>query len=369
LSSPLKPKITGLRPCPHGGIDYLELERLKISPESVIDFSVNSNPFGPPPAVTKALAEVAIDRYPDSEAIELRRALATKLGVTTNNILVGNGSIELVRLVALAYLEKGDLVLIPQPTFGEYEVACRLAGARLLKPWAEREVNFRIRVAGLIHLIRQHQPKAIFLSNPNNPTGQYLSKEEVEELIDTAKDSLVVIDEAYINFVDDGWCSINLIKKGNLLLLRSMTKDYALAGLRLGYVVAEESIISSLRQVQSPWSVNVVAQRAGLLALKEERYFEACRNGICEARNFLVTGLTSLGLHPLPSQCNFFLLEVGGAKQFRQALLEKGILVRDCTSFGLPEYIRLAVQTLPRCQRLITVIKECGILYKCWLRH
>lgn len=369
MSLPLRPKTGELEPCPHGGIDYLELEKLEISPESVIDFSVNSNPFGPPPAVTKALAEVAIDRYPDSEATELRRALAAKLGVTTGNILVGNGSIELVRLAALAYLDKGVLVIVPQPTFGEYEVACRLVGARLLKPWAETEANFQIRVSDIVGLIKRHRPEAVFLGNPNNPTGQYLSREEVEEVVKAASGSLVVVDEAYINFVDNSWSSLDLIRKANVVLLRSLTKDYALAGLRLGYAVAEESIISSLRRIQSPWSVNVVAQRAGLLAIKEEGYLEECRDRLREARNFLVAELTSLGLHPLPSQCNFFLLEVGEAKQFRRALLEKGILVRDCTSFGLPEYIRLAVQTLPRCQRLITAIKETGVLHKCRLRH
>jgi len=365
---PIRPRIDGLEPYPHGGIDHLELERLGIPPESVIDFSVNSNPFGPLLAVTQALAEVSIDRYPDSEATELRRALAAKLGVDTASILVGSGSIELLRLVALTYLGKGDLVIIPQPTFGEYEVACRLVGARLLKPWTEREADFRMKTSDLVKLIKTNLPRAIFLGNPNNPTGQYLSREEVADIVEAAAESLVVIDEAYINFVNDAWSSLGLIKRGNVVLLRSMTKDYALSGLRLGYVIAQKSIISDLRRVQPPWSVNVVAQKAGLLAIKEDGYLENCRAKLREARSFLVTELVSLGLSPLPSQANFFLVEVGNAKQFRQTLLERRILVRDCASFGLPEYIRLAVRTLPECQQLITAIKESGVLDRCRLK-
>lgn len=365
MSLPIRPRIDGLEPYPHGGINYLELERLGIQPESIIDFSVNSNPFGPLPSVTQALAGVSIDRYPDSEATELRRALAVKLGVDTANILVGSGSVELLRLLALSYLGREELVIIPQPTFGEYEVACRLVSARLLKPWAEREANFRMKTSDLVKLIRTHLPKAIFLGNPNNPTGQYLSREEVTDIVKAASESLVVIDEAYINFVNDAWSSLGLIKKGNVVLLRSMTKDYALSGLRLGYAVADKPIISDLRRVQPPWSVNAVAQKAGLLAVKEDGYLEECRAKLQEARNFLVTELISLGLFPLPSQTNFFLVEVGDAKQFRQTLLERRILVRDCASFGLPKYIRLAVRTLPQCQQLIAAIKESGVLNRC----
>jgi len=136
----------------------------------------------------------------------------------------------------------------------------------------------------------------------------------------------------------------------------------------LGYVIAQKSIISDLRRVQPPWSVNVVAQKAGLLAIKEDGYLENCRAKLREARSFLVTELVSLGLSPLPSQANFFLVEVGNAKQFRQTLLERRILVRDCASFGLPEYIRLAVRTLPECQQLITAIKESGVLDRCRLK-
>lgn len=360
-----KPNLTQLRPCPHGGIDYSEVKEIGVPPEAIIDFSVNTNPFGPPPEIKQALTEIAIDGYPDSEARELKQGLATKLGVTSDNILVANGSIELVRLLALAYLSQEDWVIIPQPTFGEYEIACRLTGSRLLMPWAEKRGNFQIKMADIVDLAKKHQPKAIFLCNPNNPTGQYFRRGKIEEIINVAKDCLIVIDEAYINFVDDSWSSVDLIKKGNLVLLRSLTKDYALAGLRLGYAIADESIISVLRRLQPPWNINIVAQKAGLIALRANGYLRECQANLRQNKDFLITELVALGLSPLPSQANFFLVEVGDARQFRHTLLGRGILVRDCTSFGLPDYIRLAVRTLPECQKLIVTIKESQVLQKC----
>ena len=171
----------------------------------------------------------------------------------------------------------------------------------------------------------------------------------------------MVIDEAYIAFTEDMWTSTDLVNSGNLVILRSMTKDYALAGLRLGYAISAEPIISVLKRVRPPWNVSAVAQKAGINALSADDYLAECKSRIREARQFLVEGLTNLGLPPLPSQTNFFLVEIGAAAELRQALLRKGILVRDGTSFGLPDYIRLAPRTLPECRQLITAIKEIGV--------
>ena len=154
---------------------------------------------------------------------------------------------------------------------------------------------------------------------------------------------------------------MDLVSYGNLVILRSMTKDYALAGLRLGYAIATEPIISVLKRVRPPWNVNAAAQKAGIAALNADGYIEECGSKIQEAKKFLVEELTLLGLSPLPSQTNFFLVEVDNVVEFRQALLQKGILVRDCASFGLPAYIRLAPRTLPECQRLIAAIKHIGV--------
>ncbi|MFC1870463.1 pyridoxal phosphate-dependent aminotransferase [Chloroflexota bacterium] len=353
-----KPAVEKIAPGIHGGIDYSELRQLGISPESVLDFSVNTNPFGPPPGVAEALRSASIERYPDSEAAELKEMLAGKLNISPDNLLIGSGSTELIRLVAIAYFGAEDLVLIPQPIYGEYEVACQLVGAQVLKQPVPEETNFKLNVAETVDLIRRRQPRGIFLCHPNNPTGQYLSWEAVSKILAAASNCLVILDEAYISFTENAWTPLDLIGGGNLVILRSMTKDYALAGLRLGYAVAAGPIISVLKRVRPPWNVSSVAQKAGIAALAADAYLMECEKKIREAKEFLMRELMSLGFSPLPSPTNFFLVKVGHAVRFRQALLQKGILVRDCASFGLPDYVRLSPRTMPECRRLIAAVKE-----------
>jgi histidinol-phosphate aminotransferase len=356
-----KPYIEELVPALHGGIDYEELKNLGIAPEKVLDFSVCTNPFGPPPGIAEAISEAPIDRYPDGEAIELNLLLANELGLKSDNIIIGSGSTELIRLAASVYLGSGDSVLIPQPTYAEYETACQLVGARVIRLPIYPDSDFRLNTSELVAMIGKYHPRLIFICNPNNPTGQYLNEEEIRQILSAAQKSLVVLDEAYIRFTDNPWNSVSLIGQNNLVILRSMTKDYALAGLRLGYAIAAGPIISVLKKVKPPWNVNAPAQVAGIYALQSSDYIETCCMKIKEAKKFLVEELIKLGLMPLPSRANYFLVKVGEASAIRESLLRKGILVRDCTSFGLPEYIRLAPRALPECRHLITALIEIEV--------
>lgn len=352
-----RPEVENLEICPHGGLNHAELRTMGLAPDEVLDFSVCSNPFPPPLGVREILNTVAINRYPDSEATEFRQRLSERLAIARDNILAGSGAVELIRLIALAYFRRGDSVLILEPTFGEYEVACRIAGAEVLKQWVSLDESSTPRIEKTVNLIRQHHPRGIFICNPNNPVGQYLSQQEIEMILDTLRDGLLILDEAYIAFMDESWSSIDLISRGNVVVVRSMTKDYALAGLRLGYAIANQEIISALRRVCPPWNVNVVAQKAGVIALDDKGYLERCRREIKQAKQFLTGELCRIGFTPVPSKVNFFLVRVGDARQFRIALLKHGILVRDCSSFGLPEYIRIATRTMSECQKLITTIQ------------
>jgi histidinol-phosphate aminotransferase len=357
-----RPAINKVTACAHGGIDYAELKRLGIPPETILDFSVSCNPFGPPPGISEISVNTSVECYPDSEAGELKQALAAKLNISQDKLIIGSGSTELIRLIATAYFEPNDPVLITQPTYGEYEVACQLAGTRILKQPVLKEPDFQPDVPETIKLIPKYRPKGVFLCNPNNPTGQYMSKVQVESIMSSMRKGLLILDEAYVAFTENSWPSQDMIDLGNLVILRSMTKDYALAGLRLGYAIAAEPIIAVLKRVRPPWNVNALAQKAGILALNADSYLKECTSKIREARDFLINELELLGVATLPSQTNFFLVKVGNATTFRQALLKKGILVRDCTSFGLPQYIRLAPRTLPECQKLVEAIKEVGVL-------
>ncbi|MEW6141792.1 MAG: histidinol-phosphate transaminase [Chloroflexota bacterium] len=357
-----KPYIGKLVAGVHGGIDYAELEKLGVEPDKVVDFSVCTNPFVPPPYARKALQHAKLECYPDSRSTVLRRALAAYSGVEEGNVLVSSGSTDLIRMAALAYTGPGDTVVIPQPAYGDYEIACRLSGASVVDRPRAGGNDLQLDLPEIVSVLKRRQPRLLFLCNPNNPTGQYFSRQDVESVLGASLETLVVLDEAYASFVAERWSSEALLDRRNLLVVRSMTKDYALAGLRLGYALAHQPIIHVLERVQSPWSVSSAAQSAGLAALEAAGYLEKCRRRIKKAKGFLIRELKLLGLRPLPSAANFFLVRVGNATQFRRGLLRCGFLVRDCASFGLPEYIRLGVRTVPECRKLIEAIKSSGVL-------
>ncbi|MFB0567275.1 MAG: histidinol-phosphate transaminase [Candidatus Bathyarchaeia archaeon] len=352
-----RPEIESLVPSPHGGLNQAELKALGITPDEVLDFSVCSNPFPPPAEVRKAFDNIIVNRHPDSEATEFRECLSGKLGVSPDNILAGSGAVELIRLIALTYFGSRDSVLILEPTFGEYRVGCQIVGAEVVGQWGREEESYAHRIEETVDLIKRSQPRGIFICNPNNPTGRYLGRQEIEVVLDACRDTFLILDEAYISFVDESWSSLDLVNRGNLVIVRSMTKDYALGGLRLGYAIADKEIINALHLVRPPWNVNAVAQRAGIIALNHANYLERSKIEIGKAKQFLISELSRLDFSPIPSETNFFLVKVKNTKGFRTALLKQGLLVRDCTSFGLPEYVRIAARTIPECQSLIEAIE------------
>jgi histidinol-phosphate aminotransferase len=352
--------ISGLPPAIHGSIDYREINSLGISPDTIIDFSVNCNPYGPPPEIEQCIGKIHVERYPDTDSTELIHALSDALNTPAEQIIIGSGTTELIRLIVLAYFNSGDPVLIPQPTYSEYETSCRIVNARVINQPSANLQDMRISTGKIIEAIHEYNPAGIFLCNPNNPTGQYFSKSEFVEILSMAGDSLIVLDEAYIAFTENIWSSLDLINQGNLIILRSMTKDYALAGLRIGYAVSNKHTINALKRIKPPWNVNSVAQKAAVLALNVRSYVEECALKINEAKDYLIQELTALGFTVIPTQTNFFLVRTGNAAKFRSSLLKKRILVRDCASFGLPEYIRIAPRTTDECRLFIKAIKDCG---------
>ena len=358
----LRPKreIARLQKCHHGGINYAEIEALGINPDEILDFSVCTNPFMPPPGTMASLDNIAVERYPDSEATELRQALAQRLGVPRENILIGNGTTELIRLIAMTYFKREDPVLLLEPTYGEYEIAGQIAGTGLLKLRGKEEDSFSPKIAEVAASIKKYQTRGVFICNPNNPTGKYLSRHDIETVLDAGDDCLLVLDEAYIGFVEESWNPVDLTGRDNVIILRSMTKEYGIPGLRLGYAVAHREIIDSLRRVCPPWNVNIIAQKVGTAVLEKKEYLEQSKLEIRESKQFLVDELSRLGFTVLPSDANYFLMKAGNAREFRKALLKHGMLVRDGTSFGLPKYARIAPRTLPECRKLVAAIS--GIL-------
>lgn len=339
----------------HGALDYTELQRRQLAPDAVIDFSENSNPFGPAPGVRAALAAVDPARYPDRECLALRRALAEQTGAAPADIVVGNGAAELLWLVAFAFLERGDRVLILGPTFGEYARMAGLMGATVVAWRAEAAADFAVDPAAVAQRIDTVQPKLIFLCNPNNPTGTVIDPAVIAAWATAQPQLLFVVDEAYLAFVP-GLRSLYTWRLPNVLIVRSLTKEYALAGLRLGYAVGPAALVAGLAQARVPWSVNAAAQAAGLTALADWKHLQSTLAALRVAKAEFVVGLNALGLAPLPSQTHYFLLNVGDGTQFRQQLFNHGLLVRDCASFGLPAYVRIATHKPVENQKLLACL-------------
>lgn len=353
-----KPEVRDIPQVEHGAVSDEELTAAGLLHSQVADFSVNTNPLGPSPRALSALRLLDISRYPEPGSPALRTAIAKRFGLRPENVIVGNGSVELIWLAAMAYLSPGDAVLILGPTFGEYERAARIVGAAVTELRAEAEREFQPDLEAAQEQLRAQRPRLCFICNPNNPTGVYLRTNELEPLFLEHRDTLFVVDEAYLSFVEGPDSLVPLLREGNLLLLRSMTKDYGLAGVRVGYGLAAPEIINALERVQPPWSVNRAAQIAALASLEDEEHVRWGQETVQRAKAYLVQELTALGLKVYPSAANFLLVDVGNAKELRTALLKKGIVVRDCTSFGLPSMVRLGVRPLNRCRMLITALKE-----------
>jgi L-threonine-O-3-phosphate decarboxylase len=339
----------------HGGIRPADLRALGLNPADVLDFSASISPLGPPEGLWEALRRVDLTAYPDPECLELREALSQHCGVSMDHLLVGNGSTELIHLLARAYLSPGDSALLLTPTYGEYAGACRLAGASALNLDARREAGFAWDLDQAGRIIGSQRPRLVFLCNPNNPTGVYLAPEAVEYLAGVIGQvgGLLVVDEAYRSFVNQPWDSLALLPRRNVVLLRSMTKDYALTGLRLGYCLASPEVTARLARYQPDWSVNGLAQVAGLVALQDATYLPRAREAVQQAKNYLTTQLAALGFTVYPSAANFLVVPVGDAAAWRERLMRRGLFLRDCASFGLPDCLRLGIRSLPDCQRLV----------------
>ncbi|HEY9595192.1 MAG TPA: histidinol-phosphate transaminase, partial [Spirochaetia bacterium] len=307
----------------------------------MVDFSVNSNPFGPSPRVRRAIAEIDVAAYPDRACTRLRGALADANGVSVESVLVANGSAELVWLVAQAVVTPRDLVMIAGPTFGEYARAAGALGAEVREVRAG-EPDFAVPVSEILRSVTRHRPRLLFLCNPNNPTGRALGAKEVSEILDACGgDTLLVLDEAYRTFV--GAAPFAPPPGGCCVVLRSMTKDFAIAGLRLGYALGDPELLRRMERFQPAWSVNSAAQAAGAAALDDTAYYRETLTRLRVLSGELFHALRGLGVRLAPSDTHFAIARFDTpARLVRQLLLRRGIQVRDCASFGLPFHVRIA---------------------------
>jgi threonine-phosphate decarboxylase len=343
---------SGMSACTHGGMYSVDHKLVKV------DCSSSVNPLGTPPGALKAIvkhAEELSARYPDPECTELRKSLAQYLEIDPSWIVVGNGAVEIIYWFAQAFARK--TVVIPAPTFCEYELASQKAGATVrFVPMRQ----FKLDSDSIISEARGAD--ALYLCNPNNPTG-LLATREIERIITNVdKRTLVLLDECFIELVERTDKNSLVAKLGefeNLIILRSLTKSFGLAGLRVGYACCKPSSIEKLKMYRIPWNVNGLAQAAGIAALSDSRYLAHAKKTISRERKFVIDGLSrTKSLVPIDSDANYFMLNLKDrdSTTFRDELLRKtGVLVRDCSTFtGMDRHhVRIAVKTRTENLRLV----------------
>ncbi len=348
----------------HGGDVYHLARSLGVQVKDLLDFSANINPLGFPPGLKPALlgALEGICHYPDRRCWELRRDLAVYHGLSPEQILVGNGSTELIFLLARALAPAKGLIVAP--AFSEYEAALQVAGVPVEFHLTGEADNFTLGHGAL-------DPRGadlVFLANPASPSGALLSPEHLIEIISAldAAGVYVVLDEAFVDFVEEASLKAELFRFPRLVILRSFTKFFGIPGVRLGYALAGQELIGRLTAAQEPWSVGTLAQAIGRACLADKDFMAQTRVLVHEEREYLLNRLAALeGLTPFPGAVNYLLVKITrpgwSAAPLRQAMLRHGVIIRDAGNFrGLDErFFRVAVRRRHENDRLLAALADC----------
>ena len=333
---------------------------LGLSPEGIIKVASNENPFGPSPlavaAMQKALAGVNL--YPDGNAFYLKQKLAAKLGVEPANLILGNGSNEIIEFAGHALLAPGADVVVSQYCFAVYPIVTALFGANLVTVPAK---NYGHDLPAMLRAITP-RTRIVFVANPNNPTGTLAPREEVIKFVNEVPDDvLLVMDEAYIDFLDDPLDLVSLVRLGtrpNLILMRTFSKIYGLAGLRIGYGIGNPEFVAALEKIRQPFNINLLAQVAALAALDDVEHVRKTRANNFAGLEFFKRAFRDLKLESVPSSANFILARVGDGQRVFEAMLKQGVIVRPMGGYQLPEWIRISIGTPPENERCLNALKS-----------
>lgn len=341
----------------HGGPDLDELRVRGIAPEALVDFSVNVNPYGPTPFMREALRNAAIDRYPDPTATLARRALGGLWSVSPDAIVLGAGAAELLWGIVRATVRAGEPMVIAEPTFSEMRAAAETVGAVVHEVRATEDTSFRHQPARLVQTVQERQARLVYLCAPNNPTGSAWPIAEIAAVVRACPRAMFVIDQSFLSLSDrheDGAFDL----PDNAVRVRSLTKDHAIPGARVGAALATPAFASALERGRPAWSTSAATQAAAVAAADEQDFVRASRVRLLADRAALTAGLTALGLPWIESSTVFVLVRVGDGRAVRARLLERHhMLVRDCASFGLPAHIRIAVRGAAETERILKALR------------
>jgi histidinol-phosphate aminotransferase len=328
----------------------------------IIKLASNENPIGVSPIALQALLEALPDlnMYPDAQSYRLRCAIAAHHGVDGEMIRVGNGADGIIRELCVSYLEDGDEMLTSCSSFPVYDISAAVMRARIVKTPLTPDLRFDM--AALADAITP-RTRLIFVCNPNNPTGSIVTRDEVAGFMSRVPDSaIVVFDEAYYEFVDDpefpDTMPYALEGRNNVLILRTFSKAYGIAGIRIGYAIAAPELLAPLRSCSESFPVNLLAQVAGEAALRDRAFLERTVAVNAEGRRQLSRELSRLGIPAVPSQTNFLLAKFGpDAKKVYEELLKRGVIVRPCTGYDLPEHLRITIGDRTQNERLLATLE------------
>jgi histidinol-phosphate aminotransferase len=326
----------------------------------IVKLASNENPLGMPESARQAMMAAAseLGRYPDANGFDLKAALSHRLGMPVDWITLGNGSNDILELVSQAFLKPGSSAVYSQHSFAVYELATQARGARAIvvpaRDYGHDLTAMRAAIAP--------DTRVVFVANPNNPTGTFLPGPALEAFLSTVPPEVVVVlDEAYNEYLDpqDRYDALPWVRRfPNLVLSRTFSKAYGLAGLRIGYSVSSPAITDLLNRVRQPFNVNSIAQAAAVAALADTDFLERSRALNAQGRARLSQAFEALGLRYLPSYGNFVLVEVGDAAAVNEALLRAGVIVRPVGNYGLPTWLRISVGLPEENERFLAALSH-----------
>lgn len=336
-----------------------ELAReMGLQASEIIKLASNENPLGPSPKALHAMRE-ALERahfYPDGGGWELRGAIAAKLGLERENVILGNGSNEIIEFIGHAFLNPGDEVVTAGHAFAVYSLMAQLFGAKTVEV---PDPGYTHDLPAMLAAITP-QTRQVFIANPNNPTGTMVGQDAIDRFMEKVPDHvLVIFDEAYFEFLDEPPDVIRFVREGrNVVVMRTFSKIQGLAALRIGYGVAPVGLASVLQKTRQPFNANGIAQAGAAAGLHDEDHMRKTRELTREGRHFFETEFKALGLEYVPSSANFVLVRVGDGDRVFKELLVRGIIVRAMRSYKMPDWIRVSVGTMEQNRRFIRELPE-----------
>jgi len=331
---------------------------LHVHPDAIIKLASNENPLGPSSKAIEAM-RAALENahlYPDGGSFYLREALATRLGFAPENIILGNGSNEVIEFLGHAFLHRGDDVITPEYAFIAYKLIATLFGACTIEA---RSRDYQQDLEAVLDAITP-KTRLIFIANPNNPTGALISQDKIDKFMSRLPESIVVVfDEAYFEFLDNPPDTLQYVREGrNIVVLRTFSKIHGLAGLRIGYGVARSDLIAVLEKTRQPFNVSSLAHVGALAALEDEAHQHETKRVVDEGRPYLQEQFAAMKLRFVPGAANFIMVHVDDGSAVFQKLLARKIIVRPLKGYHLPEWVRISVGTMEQNKQCVAALKE-----------